>query len=244
MLKKHRLKMTSKIPRHGANSRSSRIRSIFLRGALKLSPCMSLGISKASKPSTYMLPEICFQVFSIEFKYHKLMKNDIKQTQIAPYLGVLLEELNLFKKMLMKIQNKTFKGGLNETMSWNSAKALTILIGCLTHLLNANELIIVQCWQKFVRPEYPNLSNPKKIEYGQEFFVRILNLDIIFFTFLLSESNFDLNLSLFELSDSKNTVSVINFLFQILTLSDLSDPNLIRTQIFASAKVKKEVLLP
>ena len=43
----------------------------------------------------------------------------------------------------------------------------------------------------------------RKKGYGQEFFVGILNSDITFFTFLLSEPDFDLNLVSFELSYPK-----------------------------------------
>ena len=47
----------------------------------------------------------------------------------------------------------------------------------------------------------PEVVRPEKTGYGQEFFVRILNPDIKFFTFLLSKPNFDPNLPLSELSD-------------------------------------------
>lgn len=45
-----------------------------------------------------------------------------------------------------------------------------------------------------------------------EFFVRILNPDILFFIFLLSEPGIDLNLVLSELSNRKNRILDINFL--------------------------------
>ena len=51
---------------------------------------------------------------------------------------------------------------------------------------------------EFVPPE-------KKISYRQEFFVRILISDFTFFTFLLSEFDFDLNLASSELFDLKKT---------------------------------------
>ena len=60
--------------------------------------------------------------------------------------------------------------------------------------------------------------------------------DIKFFTFLLSESDFDPNLPSSELSDPKKRGIGHQFLVRILTLSELSDPNLTRTRIFASAR--------
>ena len=82
-----------------------------------------------------------------------------------------------------------------------------------------------------------NLSDPntwifrlRKTGYGIQFFVRILYLDIPFFTFLLSEPDLDLNLALSELSDSKkigyqSSISCPNFDIVGFIRSDF-DPNL------------------
>ena len=75
----------------------------------------------------------------------------------------------------------------------------------------------------------------KKIGYGQEFFVRILNPDIKFFTFLLSESDFDRIYPRPNCPTRKKPGIGHQFLVWILTLSELSDPNLTRTRIFAGA---------
>ena len=79
-----------------------------------------------------------------------------------------------------------------------------------------------------------NLFDSKKIGYRQKFFVQILNPDITFLTFLLSGSDFDSNLASAEFSGLKK--SEIGYRYQslvrILTLSDLSDPNLAKIQIF------------
>jgi len=48
-----------------------------------------------------------------------------------------------------------------------------------------------------------NLSNLEKIGNGHDFFVRILNSDIVIFTSLLFEPDFDSNLISSELSDLK-----------------------------------------
>jgi len=66
------------------------------------------------------------------------------------------------------------------------------------------------------------LSDPEKIGYGKEFFVRILNLDIKFFIFLLSEPDFDPNLPSSELSDPKKSDIGYQFLVRILTCHLLS----------------------
>ena len=82
-----------------------------------------------------------------------------------------------------------------------------------------------------------NLFDSKKIGYRQKFFVQILNPDITFLTFLLSGSDFDSNLASAEFSGLKK--SEIGYRYQspvrISTLSDLSDPNLAKIQIFVSA---------
>lgn len=52
----------------------------------------------------------------------------------------------------------------------------------------------------------PNIQiYPKKIEYGHEVLVQILNLYTIFFIFLLVEPDFVLNLALSELFDLEKT---------------------------------------
>lgn len=52
----------------------------------------------------------------------------------------------------------------------------------------------------------PNIQiYPKKIKYGHEVLVQILNLDTIFFIFLLVEPDFAPNLALSELFDLEKT---------------------------------------
>ena len=77
---------------------------------------------------------------------------------------------------------------------------------------------------KFVRPG--------KTGYGQEFSVQILNMDITFFIFLLSESKFSV---VRIVRFGKKSGIGHQFLVRILTLSDLSDPNLTQTRIFSNA---------
>ena len=68
-------------------------------------------------------------------------------------------------------------------------RLLAVMESCVEHFGGSTEaslvLIFFSASKKIVQTEYPNLSNPEKIEYEEEFFVRILNPNITFFTFLL-----------------------------------------------------------
>jgi len=80
----------------------------------------------------------------------------------------------------------------------------------------------------------PEFIRPEKIGYGQEFFIRIFNPDIKFFTYLLSESDFDPNLPSSELSDPEKTgyrISIFRPNFNIVRIVRLElDPNSIFCQ--------------
>ena len=53
------------------------------------------------------------------------------------------------------------------------AISLTVMLPHHHWLINQLEAPYAQGWQKTIRPEYPNLSDPKKIRYGHICYVRI-----------------------------------------------------------------------
>ena len=109
--------------------------------------------------------------------------------------------------------------GIYLIQSYRNQGCYLIMLSCSASKMCPTRIL------EFVRLEKDRCSH--------KFFVRILNLNIIFFVFLLSKSNLDPNLTLSELSDLEKSTRH-HILVWILTLSNLSDPNSTRIRIFAA----------